>query len=466
MTVHFVGLFALGAVVSPRAPMLNRGYFSASAHPRMSAGRGAGAASPATEGAAVTTEGAAAQAIRRYFDAWNRRAMDEACAQFAEDCVYDDTQYKDAFTGKEALRFHLNRVADALPSTFQFVIDDIADGGNKVGVQWHVENNGQPLPFTRGCSLFKANQEGLLVSGFDVPEPAVVKPGSASLLILGVASKIIAEPVRALPAAAWLAYVSIVFFSNGILPGPDATQLDSATWQEVLGLSLNFWLVAPLLHLPFSPALHPGLEGIFNLLLAWAAAFAGFLADGRPGRASGSMLPTIGGMQLLTNAVLLPYLVVRSPEEDQLCTQTTWLPSSGWWASGEAWARCSHWWARVRSRGGAWRDPSLATSPHAGAPSSSFCRPTGSPPPSLWILSFSPYSRAGSSTMTCAGAASQTKTRPDCVRSPSLFRFTACAPTLPSDRSCRRGAQVAMGPRECYGWVKLDKSGRWTPRGN
>ena len=46
---------------------------------------------------------------------------------------------------------------------------------------------------------------------------------------------------------------------------------------------LNFWLVAPALNLPFAPVVHPGLEGIFNLLLAWAAAFAGFLADGRAG---------------------------------------------------------------------------------------------------------------------------------------------------------------------------------------
>lgn len=338
MACAIVALCALGVMVSPRAPMLSRASVSAPMRPRMCTSRGASAASQATEGAAVkairryfdtwtrqgagaasqTTEGAAAIAIRRYFDAWNRRAMDEACAQFAEDCVYDDTQYPDAFTGKDALRFHLVRVADALPPTFQFVIDDIADGGDTVGVQWHVENNGQALPFTRGCSMYKANRDGLLISGFDVPEPAVLKPGSASLFLLGVASKIIAEPVRAVPAVTWLAYVSIVFFSNDILPGPDATQLDGATWGEVLGLSLNFWLVAPLLHLPFSPALHPGLEGIFNLLLAWAAAFAGFLADGRPGRASGSMLPVIAGMQFLTNAVLLPYLVVRSPEEDKL----------------------------------------------------------------------------------------------------------------------------------------------------
>lgn len=241
--------------------------------------------------------------------------MDTACDQFAEDCEYDDTQYADAFEGKTALRKHLLRVSDALPPTFQFCIDDVADGGDTVGVQWHVENNGQPLPFTRGCSMYKANAQGKLVSGFDVPEPAPFKPGSASLLLLGVASKIIAEPVRAVPAVTWLLYCTIVFFSDGILPGPDATQLDPATWNEVLGLSLNFWLVAPLLKLPFAPALHPTLEGMFNLLLAWAAGFAGFAADGRPGRASGSMWPTLGGMQFLTNAVYLPYLVVRSPED-------------------------------------------------------------------------------------------------------------------------------------------------------
>ena len=262
-------------------------------------------------------EGRAVASIRRYFAAWNVRDMDTACDCFAEDCVYDDTQYAGAFTGKVALKNHLNRVADALPPTFQFCIDDIADGGDTVGVQWHVENDGKPLPFTRGCSMYRADPStGLLVSGFDVPEPAPFKPGSASLLLLSIASKLIAEPIRAVPLVAWVAYVSIVFFSNGILPGPDATQLDGATWEEVLGLSLNFWLVAPALGLPFAPVLHPGLEAIFNLLLAWAAAYAGFLSDGRPGRPSGSMAPVAAGMQLLTNAFLLPYLVVRTSETD------------------------------------------------------------------------------------------------------------------------------------------------------
>ena len=151
-------------------------------------------------------EKSAAAAIGRYFEAWNARDMDAACAQFSDECEYEDTQYAGAFTGNEALKAHLNKCADNLPPSFRFVIDEVADGGSTVGVQWHVENNGQPLPFTRGCSIYKADPEtGLLVSGFDVPEPAPFKPGSASLQLLGLASKLIAEPVRAIPLAAWVA---------------------------------------------------------------------------------------------------------------------------------------------------------------------------------------------------------------------------------------------------------------------
>ena len=32
-----------------------------------------------------------------------------------------------------------------------------------VGVQWHVENDGQPLPFTRGCSIYKVDLESYAI---------------------------------------------------------------------------------------------------------------------------------------------------------------------------------------------------------------------------------------------------------------------------------------------------------------
>mmetsp|Transcript_6751 Transcript_6751/g.9860 ORF Transcript_6751/g.9860 Transcript_6751/m.9860 type:complete len:517 (-) Transcript_6751:145-1695(-) len=255
--------------------------------------------------------------VERYFDAWNRRDMDEAIELFAEDCVYEDTQYADPFTGKDALRRHLFKVADALPPSFEFVVDDIAISSNgKIGVQWHVENDGEQLPFTRGCSFYTTDESGLIKTGFDVPEPAVIKPGGAGLNLLSLASKVIEEPIRGLPLLLWGAYMYIVFFSDGILPGANALQLEQRTWEEVRDLSLNFFLVSPLLHLPFAPVVHPMLEGIFNLLLSWAAMFAGFLSDEREKKQNQfPMIPAVVGMQFLTSAFYLPYLASRSTEK-------------------------------------------------------------------------------------------------------------------------------------------------------
>lgn len=237
---------------------------------------------------------------------------------FTESCSYEDTQYSGAFQGREELRKHLYRVAAALPKSFRFVVDETAVDINqkKIGVQWHVENDGTPLPFTRGCSFYTLDEEGMLIStGFDVPEPAPFKPGGFGLTLLSLASKLIEEPVRVIPTLCWVLYMYIVFFSNGILPGADALQLDPNTWKEVLDLSINFFLVAPILKLPFSPVVHPMLEGVFNFLLAWAALFVGFLSDDRKDKPNIlPMLPVVAGMQFLTSAFYLPYLASRTSE--------------------------------------------------------------------------------------------------------------------------------------------------------
>ncbi len=205
--------------------------------------------------------GAAARRAVEFFAAWNKRDMEAACACFSDDCVYEDTQYSGAFEGKAKLREHLDRVADALPDTFAFVVDDIADGGDTVGVRWHVENAGEPLPFTRGASIYKSNENGLLCSGFDVPEPAPIKPGGSGLALLSLASKIIDEPIRAAPLLCALVYCWQLFLAEGqLLPGPSALALDGATWVEVRDLSLNFWFVGPSVFGGAFPVVHPGLE--------------------------------------------------------------------------------------------------------------------------------------------------------------------------------------------------------------
>ena len=250
-------------------------------------------------------------AVERYFDAWNKRDMTLAVRQFTEDCSVRDLQYDDAFSNRDELEKHLLRCKDCLPSTFSFVIDDIAMTKQKAGVLWHVENSGEPLSFTRGCSFYTLDRNGLIETGFDIPEKAPPKTGFLNTL----SSKFEAEPVLFIPAAMWVAYMYILFISDGILPGVNALALEQRTWEEVRDLSINFFLVSPLLNLPFSPVVHPMLEGVFNLLLSWAAMFACFLSDERKDKPNVLPFgPMLVGMQFLTSGFLLPYLFTRTPE--------------------------------------------------------------------------------------------------------------------------------------------------------
>ena len=255
--------------------------------------------------------------VESYFMYWNMRDMKNAVSLFSEDCIYEDTLYPETFQGKEEVQFHLERVANALPENFRFCVDEISNVAPDtfpavVGVQWHVEADDKPLPFTRGSSVYKVSREGKIIKGFDVPEPAV-KSGNVSLKILESASNIIIEPIRVIPIVAWMLYCYFLFLSDQT-PGVNALQLDPATWTMVKDLSFNFWLILPIFFpsSALSASIHPGLEAIFNMVIVWAGMFLGFASDGRSPRKS--MLPTLGIMQFLTNAAFMPYLFTRKSE--------------------------------------------------------------------------------------------------------------------------------------------------------
>jgi len=131
------------------------------------------------------------QAVREFFQCWNERDMSKAAKLFSEDVSYEDTLYPEKFVGREQLVFHLNRVADAVPDSFRFVVDEVSASPDRAGVQWHVElADGTQLPFTRGCSMYKFDADGRICYGFDVPEPTL-KSGSASLALLSAVSKLL-----------------------------------------------------------------------------------------------------------------------------------------------------------------------------------------------------------------------------------------------------------------------------------
>lgn len=89
--------------------------------------------------------------------------------------------------------------------------------------------------------------------------------------------------------------------TGGLTPG--------ASLSEALALSLNYLYVLPLTLPSLAPTLHPCLEALFHVTVAWAVLLLGFASDSDSPRARALLLLT----PLLTNIVYLPYLVVREP---------------------------------------------------------------------------------------------------------------------------------------------------------
>lgn len=121
----------------------------------------------------------------------------------------------------------------------------------------------------------------------------------------------ISEPRKAIAIVGWLFYCWFLFISTSA-PGPSALELDQATWNEVKDLSLNFWFVLPFFSPDNAPVVHPGLEMIFNMVLSFSGLFAGFLSDSRGYKERENLPKVLVGMQFLTNAAFLPYLISRN----------------------------------------------------------------------------------------------------------------------------------------------------------
>lgn len=139
----------------------------------------------------------------------------------------------------------------------------------------------------------------------------------------------------------WLAYLGYLFLSD-LPPGPSILQWSqtgsdgpslTAFWQEAVDLSLNFWFIIPTLIPGRAPIINPVLEGLFNLVIAWALLFWGFLLDGRSQR--WPMTPFLVGTAFLTNVFYLPWLALRQPQPHppdlplsrlERMAESRWLP--------------------------------------------------------------------------------------------------------------------------------------------
>ncbi|XP_039144290.1 uncharacterized protein LOC120281662 [Dioscorea cayenensis subsp. rotundata] len=134
------------------------------------------------------------------------------------------------------------------------------------------------------------------------------------------------DPVRriALQAALWSAEAAYILwlFLLPYAPGDPVWSIKPETINDLLGLSLNFFFVVPILnsagiHMIEEPVLHPVAEGLFNFVIGWTFMFAPLLfTDRRRDRYKGS-LDVLWSLQMfLTNTFLIPYMAIRLNDID------------------------------------------------------------------------------------------------------------------------------------------------------
>ncbi|KAF3431828.1 hypothetical protein FNV43_RR26564 [Rhamnella rubrinervis] len=118
-------------------------------------------------------------------------------------------------------------------------------------------------------------------------------------------------------------------------PGDPVWAISSETVNSLVGLSLNFFFVLPLMNsgmfnysflLPIivvgirlidAPVLHPMSEGLFNFVIGWTFMFAPLLfTDRRRDRYKGSLDILWGFQMFLTNTFLIPYMAIRLNEAE------------------------------------------------------------------------------------------------------------------------------------------------------
>ncbi|XP_057954176.1 uncharacterized protein LOC131148485 isoform X2 [Malania oleifera] len=146
----------------------------------------------------------ASDVVRKFYGRINAHDLASVEDLIAENCVYEDLLFPRPFVGRKAILEFFKKFIDSISTDLQFVIDDISDEDSlAIGVTWHLEWQGKPFPFSKGCSFYRleiSNGKRQIVYGRDSVEPSV-KPGDTTLIAIRAITRLLQQFPR---LADWL----------------------------------------------------------------------------------------------------------------------------------------------------------------------------------------------------------------------------------------------------------------------
>uniref|UniRef100_A0A0A8YDB8 SnoaL-like domain-containing protein n=1 Tax=Arundo donax TaxID=35708 RepID=A0A0A8YDB8_ARUDO len=131
--------------------------------------------------------------IQEFYSSLNDKDSKQLQNLIAPDCVIQDTAYYKPLDTKST-RTYFKRLTEAMGENVKFAIDEVCQGAEStVAVMWHLEWNGNIIPFTKGCSfcMFSGNGAALLIRKIHIFDESPLKPGKWALEILNVVTHLL-----------------------------------------------------------------------------------------------------------------------------------------------------------------------------------------------------------------------------------------------------------------------------------
>ncbi|KAF8027654.1 hypothetical protein BT93_E0534 [Corymbia citriodora subsp. variegata] len=106
----------------------------------------------------------------------------------SKDCCFEDYSFPTPFNGKKEVLLFFKQLTSSMGNHVKFNPKKISDDEETAWVNWHLEWNGNEIPFTRGCSYYECSNDGerLVISKAQVFVESPIKPGGIVLNLLKI----------------------------------------------------------------------------------------------------------------------------------------------------------------------------------------------------------------------------------------------------------------------------------------
>ncbi|CAI0444765.1 unnamed protein product [Linum tenue] len=127
--------------------------------------------------------------VNSLYEYINAKKLKELGDLISVDCTLEDCSFPFPIQGKKEAMIFFQQLTSSMGQNVKFRIDRVCDNSHELtaAINWHLEWNKTPIPFTRGCSFYECTMgqgSSLVIKKALVVIESPIKPGGIVLALL------------------------------------------------------------------------------------------------------------------------------------------------------------------------------------------------------------------------------------------------------------------------------------------